>query len=308
MNPLVSIIIPTYNRAHLIGETLDSIIAQTYTHWECIVVDDGSTDDTSSLMNAYITNDKRFKYHHRPKDRLPGGNAARNYGFELSKGDFIQWFDSDDIMVPQHLEIKVTTLLENKADFVVSKSKYFNRENPHFHPYNYTTKDLHFEAFAMGAVSWITGDFMIDKVVAKKELFNEHLKSGQEYNYCCKILLHIKKPIFIDKYLTLRRWVANSIGNKRREDSLIYLQSRFDNYWLNYLDIKDKALSVNYNKYSLTVCMSAYFLGGRTFSLPQHFKTAVVNVFSWKAIYFFLAIASHKFSGRYVYFYSKIKQ
>lgn len=51
--PLVSIIIPTFNRAHLIGETLDSIIAQTYTHWECIVVDDGSTDNTEEIMNSY---------------------------------------------------------------------------------------------------------------------------------------------------------------------------------------------------------------------------------------------------------------
>lgn len=51
--PLVSIIIPTFNRAHLIGETLDSIIAQTYTHWECIVVDDGSTDNTEEIMTSY---------------------------------------------------------------------------------------------------------------------------------------------------------------------------------------------------------------------------------------------------------------
>ena len=106
-NPLVSIIIPTYNRAHLIGETLDSVLAQTYENWECIVVDDGSTDNTDELMADYMAKDKRFRYYHRPEDRLPGGNAARNYGFELSKGAYIQWFDSDDIMLPEFLEKKV---------------------------------------------------------------------------------------------------------------------------------------------------------------------------------------------------------
>ncbi|WP_372938266.1 glycosyltransferase family 2 protein, partial [Seonamhaeicola sp.] len=87
--PLVSIIIPTYNRAHLIGETLDSVLAQTYTHWECIVVDDGSSDHTSQVVATYCKNDARFQYHQRPLDRPKGANACRNYGFELSKGEYI---------------------------------------------------------------------------------------------------------------------------------------------------------------------------------------------------------------------------
>lgn len=112
---LVSIIIPTYNRAHLIGETLDSVLAQTYQNWECIVVDDGSTDGTEGLMAEYIAKDSRFQYHHRPADRLQGGNAARNYGFEVSTGEFIQWFDSDDIMLPEYLEKKIAAFSKNNV-------------------------------------------------------------------------------------------------------------------------------------------------------------------------------------------------
>ena len=89
--PLVSIIIPTYNRAHLIGETLGSVLAQTYQNWECIVVDDGSTDNTEAVLATFTAKDSRFQYDQRPKDRLAGGNAARNYGFELSKGEYINW-------------------------------------------------------------------------------------------------------------------------------------------------------------------------------------------------------------------------
>tara|TARA_R110000751_G_scaffold258164_2_gene357603 strand:- start:40 stop:957 length:918 start_codon:yes stop_codon:yes gene_type:complete len=111
---LVSIIIPTYNRAHLIGETLDSVLAQTYTHWECIVVDDGSTDRTDKLMAEYVAKDSRFQYHHRSKDRLKGANACRNYGFELSQGEYIQWLDSDDLLGKAKIESQLL-LLEKEA-------------------------------------------------------------------------------------------------------------------------------------------------------------------------------------------------
>src|SRR5690554_5799485 len=114
-NPLVSIIIPTFNRAHLIGETLDSVLAQTYHNWECIVVDDGSTDNTDEVMAEYIAKDARFQYHHRPAVKSKGANACRNYGFEKSKGAYIQWFDSDDLMHPEKIAIKAKYAITEKA-------------------------------------------------------------------------------------------------------------------------------------------------------------------------------------------------
>lgn len=128
MNTLISIIIPTFNRAHLIGETLDSVLAQTYSNWECIVVDDGSTDETEALLNTYIAKDSRFQYCKRPDKHLPGGNGARNYGFELSKGNYIQWFDSDDIMMPQKLELCVFEIESKNKDLVVSNFDILNRQ------------------------------------------------------------------------------------------------------------------------------------------------------------------------------------
>lgn len=98
MPSLVSIIIPTYNRAHLLGETLNSVMAQTYRNWECIVVDDGSTDHTNELLEFYNKKDSRIQYHHRPKSYPKGANPFRNYGFKLSHGEYVQWFDSDDII------------------------------------------------------------------------------------------------------------------------------------------------------------------------------------------------------------------
>jgi len=114
--PLVSIIIPTYNRAHLIGETLDSVLAQTYTHWECIVVDDGSSDSTSEILETYCKQDSRFQYHHRPIDKPKGANACRNYGFELSKGEYINWLDSDDLVSHNKIEEQLKILLQEHGE------------------------------------------------------------------------------------------------------------------------------------------------------------------------------------------------
>ena len=124
-NPLVSIIIPTYNRAHLIGETLDSVLAQTYTNWECIIVDDGSTDNTDEVVDNYIKRDARFQFHHRPPDRLAGGNAARNYGFEMSKGEYVNWFDDDDIMCQNKLGVQVNELVNSNYVFSVCQTLVF---------------------------------------------------------------------------------------------------------------------------------------------------------------------------------------
>ena len=80
-----------------------SVLTQTYVNWECIVVDDGSTDLTIDVVQKYCNKDARFKLYNRPHNRQKGGNAARNYGFEQSLGEFVNWFDSDDLMKKNHI-------------------------------------------------------------------------------------------------------------------------------------------------------------------------------------------------------------
>ena len=100
MKSFVSIIIPTYNRAELIGQTLESILAQTYTNWECIVVDDGSTDDTKEVVLSF--SDPRIKYFYKKNEER---SIARNFGIERSKGIYICFLDSDDIYYKDHLHV-----------------------------------------------------------------------------------------------------------------------------------------------------------------------------------------------------------
>lgn len=117
---LVSVIIPTYNRNQLIVETIDSVFAQTYRPIELIVVDDGSTDNTRQVLQKWQES------HSRDEDFLiqllfqenKGAPVARNLGAAKAQGEYIQFFDSDDIMFPKKLEKQITALRTNQVDFV----------------------------------------------------------------------------------------------------------------------------------------------------------------------------------------------
>ena len=113
-NPSISIIIPTYNRAEIISETLDSVVAQTHENWECIIVDDGSTDNTADVILEYTNRDKRFKYHLRPETLNKGASPCRNYGLKQANGDFIQFLDSDDLLNKNKF-LEQLKLIENSS-------------------------------------------------------------------------------------------------------------------------------------------------------------------------------------------------
>lgn len=115
-SPLISIIIPTYNRAFLLSETLNSVLAQTYKNWECIIIDDGSNDNTGDIIKRYLKKDKKFKFWQRSGKYQRGGCGARNEGMEKSTGDFIIFLDSDDLLSEDCLKKRIKYLQETNAD------------------------------------------------------------------------------------------------------------------------------------------------------------------------------------------------
>ena len=107
--PLVSVVLPTYNRAYTISRAIDSVLNQTYSNLELIVVDDGSNDDTRVVVESI--HDKRIKYIKNSKSM--GAAFARNLGIKHSRGDLIAFQDSDDEWLPVKLLIQVNALLES---------------------------------------------------------------------------------------------------------------------------------------------------------------------------------------------------
>ena len=116
--PKVSVIIPTYNRADLVGHAIQSVLDQTYADWETIVVDDGSTDNTRNVVSAFT--DHRIRYIYQDNAKLPG---ARNAGIRAGTGEYVAFLDSDDRFLPDKLERQVAALERHpEAGLVASGS------------------------------------------------------------------------------------------------------------------------------------------------------------------------------------------
>lgn len=301
---LISIVIPTYNRANLIGETLDSILSQSYTDWECIVVDDGSTDDSQNLFDRYAKKDKRFRFLSRPIHKLKGANACRNLGLQEANGAYIVFFDSDDLMTPDHLEIKFNGIITSGVDYVITRTQFFNKDSSQIDgyykfdqfgitPYNYVTQKI----------NWLTYDVCIKSDLAKSIAFNENLQSGQEYNYFCKLVHKSVNAFFLDKVVTHRRHHDKSIrsGLKTKDDTF---NSYFQTAWHTFIDLKTLAHE-NTLYYLIKNCAGFTMHRLQFFGVSKiHFYREMFKYLGFSAVYHLLYMMSMKLFKRGYFFKS----
>lgn len=124
--PLISVIMPAYNTANFIAEAIDSVIQQTWSHWELIIIDDASTDATVEVINSYTALDARVNLIKNKRNKGPG--VSRNLGIEKAKGTFIAFLDSDDQWLPYKLETQVEFMHQYNLDMSFS-SYYLLKEN-----------------------------------------------------------------------------------------------------------------------------------------------------------------------------------
>src|SRR5262245_27524259 len=137
--PLVSIIIPSYNYDKFIGHTLDSLRNQTYRNWECIVVDDGSKDNTAGVLESYQAMDERIQYIYQSHG---GPCRARNNGISRSRGEYFQFLDADDLLESRKIECHLDYLERNMdVDLVYGSARYFRTEYPDERRYSMAAVD-----------------------------------------------------------------------------------------------------------------------------------------------------------------------
>lgn len=127
MSDLISIITPTYNCGKFIGETIESVINQTYENWEMIIVDDCSKDNTKDIVNKYAQNDDRIKYHLLEKNS--GAAIARTKAMELANGNYMAFLDSDDLWVEDKLEKQLKFMKENNFNFVCTEYEQIDEQS-----------------------------------------------------------------------------------------------------------------------------------------------------------------------------------
>lgn len=228
MTSLISIIIPTYNRAHLIGETLDSVLVQTYTNWECIIIDDGSSDNTLEIIDFFIKKDNRFQYHSRPKDRQKGANSCRNYGFELSKGEYIKWFDSDDILFPNAFE-KLSLYFSNSCDSIVSSLEYVDFNKRKIEKKHNFISDNTIEDYLTGKITFYTFTPIWKRKFLEKqnELFDETISNLDDWDFNLRMLYQEPAIVYLNKPLIKYRVHEASLSQEINKLNFDEIKSEF---------------------------------------------------------------------------------
>lgn len=209
-NVLVSIIVPCYNQAQFLDEALQSVLGQSYTNWECIIINDGSTDNTSALAKKWVDKDSRFKYIYKENGGL---SSARNVGLDLAKGDYIQFLDSDDCIVKTKLEMSLQhlNLSKNKGLKVgISNFRMFV-DNPHktSAPYCYLNSQLfNFESVLHQWEESFTIPIhcgFFDAILFKDFRFPENLKAKEDWVMWISLFYKGCEAVFIDEALALYR-------------------------------------------------------------------------------------------------------
>jgi len=222
-NPRVTIIMATFNRAGFIGEALRSIQAQTYDNWECVVVDDGSTDETPSIASSVAAADPRFSFHRRPASLPKGPSACRNMAMRSTTGDYILFVDDDDIVHPDLLAVCVSELHATGLDFCKYRKRPFpdGSDPGAFDPSrSYAKRAVSVNdiedvvmnrtlGFAVCVVMW-------RRSCLERNPFDESLVYAEDWECYSRILLDGARGVAIDKVLYFNRMHANNRSNPTR--------------------------------------------------------------------------------------------
>jgi len=205
--PLVSIIIPSYNYAHLIEETLFSVVRQRYQNWECIIIDDGSTDQTVSVVNNFISQYPTHSFTFKVVEN-GGTSATKNQGIQLAQGKYVQFLDADDLLSEEKLAHQVALAERENTGLVFSGSKFFAGQfaQPEIiqkYPEGFlATKTLEkknlFEHLVRNNILTINSALVSKELVVKAGMFDADLKNNEDWLFWFKVAQLHPKFIFDD--------------------------------------------------------------------------------------------------------------
>ena len=207
---LISIIVPIYNVEKYLRQCLDSVLNQTYQNFECLLINDGSPDNSAGICKEYVDKDARFHYFEKENGGLA---SARNFGIKYSKGKYITFIDSDDWVESDYLEVLYSKIKEYNTDFVISSYKKFDMDEDCFYLHIWdqdyyekiwTSQELltqlpNLENYdGSYTVSW---GKLFKRSLFDEILFNEQRKFGEDFECSFKLYLSMTSCLYIHKAL-----------------------------------------------------------------------------------------------------------
>lgn len=261
-SPLISVIIPCYNQGRFLSDTLDSVLAQTYENWEAIIVNDGSTDNTSEVADQYCAKDQRFKYIYQPNAGL---SAARNTGVSNSNGIYILPLDSDDKIAPRYMELAIEAFMANdKLKVVYCRAALFGIKKGEWKLPKFSIERMLGRNCIFCSAFYKREDF--DKIGG----YNTNMKYGfEDWDFWLSMLEDDKQVYQIDEILFFYRIRKRSMARMLNQEKMAYLRHQiwenhkvlFSNNFFNPLESFEYRSVVESKEYTL----------GKIIFTPFHF-------------------------------------
>ena len=220
MSPLVSIITPNYNCARFIAQTIESVLAQTYTNWEMLIVDDCSTDGSYEIAQKYAEKDSRIKVFRNEKDS--GAAVSRNRAIEASSGEYVAFLDSDDLWLPEKLERQLKFMQENNCDFSFTEYEHIDEENKSLHQIANVTTHLSYRKMLMHCWPGCLTVMYNQNVTGK--IYAEDIKKNNDHALFLRVLKKCNNAMGVKEVLAQYRIRKGSISSKKFTIIKYYIQ------------------------------------------------------------------------------------
>lgn len=210
---LISIITPVYNCEKLLPKTIESVLNQTYSNWEMLLVDDCTPDSSADLIKEYIKKDSRIKYF--KLDKNSGAAIARNVALKESKGRFIAYLDADDLWRPEKLEKQVKYMLENNYAFTCTDYEKINEDGKSLNKIIKIPERVNYSLYLRNTIIQTVGVMVDTKITGKDVLVMPNIRRRQDAATWCQLLKAGYDCYEVPENLSYYRVVSNSLSSNK---------------------------------------------------------------------------------------------
>ena len=198
MTVQVSIIMPSFNSSEFIGESMESVLAQTFKNWELIIVDDCSSDNSVSVIENYCQNDKRIRLITSKKNG--GAGICRNTAIEASQGRYIAFLDSDDLWTPDKLEVQISAMQKSGAAFSFGQYDEITEEGERIKTHTVPPTTSYKDLLKTCVVGCLTAVYDAEKV---GKIYMPLIRKRQDYGLWLKVLKSTDETIGIQQTIRI---------------------------------------------------------------------------------------------------------